>query len=137
MSLGTPEILVCLVVALLVLGPDKLPAAARQVGRAIAEFRKFSAGMQAQVNNMINIDDEKDKKEPVPYTPPPTRSTDGFRLIDEEAAVTQTSSVYNSSDPQDIDLPSTTASDLDVPVQPPATEWSQDSNDAERRDNQS
>jgi Tat protein translocase TatB subunit len=39
-SLGAPEILVILVVALLVLGPNRLPEAARQAGRALAEVRR-------------------------------------------------------------------------------------------------
>lgn len=52
-SLGAPEILVILVVALLVLGPDRLPEAARQVGRAINEMRRMSAGFQAEIRDAI------------------------------------------------------------------------------------
>lgn len=51
MSLGPAEILVILVVALLVLGPSKLPEAARQVGKAMAEFRRVTAGFQAEVRD--------------------------------------------------------------------------------------
>ena len=53
-SLGAPEILVILVVALLVLGPDRLPEAARQAGRFIAEARRLSAGFQAEFRDAIN-----------------------------------------------------------------------------------
>jgi Tat protein translocase TatB subunit len=53
-SIGAPEILVILVVALLVLGPNKLPEAARQAGRALAELRKMSAGFQAELRDVIN-----------------------------------------------------------------------------------
>lgn len=41
------------VIALIVLGPDRLPKAARQLGKAIGEFKKFSAGVQAQVDEVI------------------------------------------------------------------------------------
>ena len=64
MSLGAPEILVILVVALIVLGPSKLPEAARQVGKAMAEFRRVTAGFQAEVRDAF--------QEPVPGSPPPT-----------------------------------------------------------------
>jgi len=50
-SLGAPEILVILVVALIVLGPSRLPEAARQVGKAMAEFRRVTAGFQAEVRD--------------------------------------------------------------------------------------
>lgn len=64
MSLGAPEILVILVVALIVLGPSKLPEAARQVGKAMAEFRRVTAGFQAEVRDAF--------QEPVASTPAPT-----------------------------------------------------------------
>lgn len=38
-GLGFTEVLIILIVALLVLGPDKLPEAARAIGRASAYFR--------------------------------------------------------------------------------------------------
>lgn len=63
MSLGPAEILVILVVALLVLGPSKLPEAARQIGRAMAEFRRVTAGFQDEVRDAF--------QEPTPSTPAP------------------------------------------------------------------
>ncbi|MBR4544817.1 MAG: twin-arginine translocase TatA/TatE family subunit [Oscillibacter sp.] len=42
MRIGVSELIVVLVVALLVLGPDKLPRYARKLGAALAEFRKAS-----------------------------------------------------------------------------------------------
>jgi sec-independent protein translocase protein TatB len=53
LNLGTGEVLVILVVALVVLGPDKLPGAARQAGRALAELRRLSAGFQAELRDAI------------------------------------------------------------------------------------
>jgi Tat protein translocase TatB subunit len=53
-SIGAPEILVILVVALLVLGPNRLPEAARQVGRAMAELRRMSAGFQAELRGALD-----------------------------------------------------------------------------------
>ena len=41
-SLGTSELLVILVVALIFFGPRKLPQISRQIGKSLAEFRKAS-----------------------------------------------------------------------------------------------
>lgn len=69
-NLTTGEVLVILFVALLVLGPTKLPEAARQVGRAITEFRRMSSGFQSELRDAL-----KEPVEGVPQTaatlPPP------------------------------------------------------------------
>lgn len=65
-SIGAPEILVILVVALLVLGPNRLPEAARQVGRAMAEMRRISAGFQAEMRDAMQT---PVAGPPVPPTP--------------------------------------------------------------------
>ena len=41
-GIGLPELIVILVVALLVVGPQKLPELARSIGRGLAEFRRAS-----------------------------------------------------------------------------------------------
>ena len=57
-NLGGGEILVILLVGLLVLGPQRLPAVGRQVGRVITEIRKVSRGFQeefrAALDNPLN-----------------------------------------------------------------------------------
>ncbi len=50
--------MVVLLVALVVLGPEQLPKAARQLGQALREIRKFSNAMQNQVNTVINAGEE-------------------------------------------------------------------------------
>ncbi|MGI9604270.1 MAG: Sec-independent protein translocase protein TatB [Acidimicrobiales bacterium] len=48
-NLGGGEILIILVVALVVLGPSRLPTAARQVGQAIGELKRISSGFQNEM----------------------------------------------------------------------------------------
>ena len=42
MRIGMSELIVILIVALFVLGPDKLPYYAKKMGQALAHFRKYS-----------------------------------------------------------------------------------------------
>ena len=60
-GIGSTELLVILVVALLVLGPKNLPKIAHTLGRAMGEFRRVSTEFQRTLNTEIAIDDEKKK----------------------------------------------------------------------------
>lgn len=55
-SIGPMELVIVLVVALVVLGPSKLPDAARQAGRALAELRRWSTGLQDEVKRAVDVD---------------------------------------------------------------------------------
>lgn len=43
-----------LLIALVVLGPDKLPDAMRRAGRAYAEFKKVTTGFQTELKNALD-----------------------------------------------------------------------------------
>lgn len=66
-NIGPAEVMVVLLIALLVLGPTKLPDAARQVGRALGQLRSLSAGFQAEMRDAL--------KEPVDGKPSTAGST--------------------------------------------------------------
>ena len=48
-NVGGGEVLVILLVALLVLGPGKLPDAARQIGNMLTQVRRMSSGFQNEL----------------------------------------------------------------------------------------
>jgi sec-independent protein translocase protein TatB len=52
-NLSGGEIIVILVLALIVIGPEKLPDAVRKAGRAYAELRKLSAGFQSELHDNL------------------------------------------------------------------------------------
>lgn len=58
-NVGGPELLVILLVALIVLGPQRLPEAARTVGRVVTELRRVSTGFQDELRNAL---DEAEKE---------------------------------------------------------------------------
>ncbi|MEO7430102.1 MAG: Sec-independent protein translocase protein TatB [Acidimicrobiales bacterium] len=48
-NIGGGEFLVIALIALIVLGPQRLPEAARQAGKAMAELRRMSSGFQNEI----------------------------------------------------------------------------------------
>ena len=50
-GIGLPELLVILVVALLVLGPKRLPEVARTLGRGLAEFRRATSDITEELRS--------------------------------------------------------------------------------------
>lgn len=53
-NVGGMELIVIGIVALVVLGPDKLPGALRQAGTVIGELRRISQGFQADLKSALN-----------------------------------------------------------------------------------
>jgi sec-independent protein translocase protein TatB len=50
-GIGPSELLVIMVIALLVLGPRRLPELARSLGKALGEFRRATADITAELDN--------------------------------------------------------------------------------------
>ncbi|HUK66015.1 MAG TPA: twin-arginine translocase TatA/TatE family subunit [Anaeromyxobacteraceae bacterium] len=61
-GLGMGEILIILVLALILLGPQKLPDAAKQLGKGLREFRKATDDLKAQFENELYSSDSTGSK---------------------------------------------------------------------------
>ena len=61
-GIGTQELIIILVIALLIFGPKKLPELARSTGKAINEFRKASSGILDEEEEKKSSSAEKEKK---------------------------------------------------------------------------
>ena len=53
-GIGLPELIVIMVIALVVIGPSKLPDLAKALGKGLAEFRKASQ----EIKDSFNLDEE-------------------------------------------------------------------------------
>ncbi len=67
-GVGTTEILVILVVALLVLGPNQLPKVARTLGKTLRDLRRAADGIQDEIRREIS-DGGPDAAAPPPAAP--------------------------------------------------------------------
>ena len=72
-NLGAGEVLVVLLLALIVLGPQRLPDAAKQVGRFMGEMRKLSTGFQNELKTAFDDQTEAAARQrgAAVTTPPP------------------------------------------------------------------
>ena len=73
-SLGPAEILVILVIALLVFGPNKMPEIAKQVGKGFREFRRVQQHLKSELRDVVSEFDSPSTatvdQQAVPMLPP-------------------------------------------------------------------
>ncbi len=62
-GIGMPELVVILVIALLVIGPKKLPDLAKSLAKGLNEFRRATDDVKRDVQDSLRQDDEE---EPLP-----------------------------------------------------------------------
>jgi Tat protein translocase TatB subunit len=55
-NVGSGEMIVILLLAMLVLGPDKLPSTAKKVGRFLHEFRRMTSGFEQEVRKAMDLE---------------------------------------------------------------------------------
>lgn len=93
--IGVPEMIFIFVLALLIFGPRKLPELGRNLGKALAEFRRTSNELRATVEDeMRNL--EREAREPERKALEPTPSPSSPRDGSEQAEPTQLDSGESS-----------------------------------------
>lgn len=63
-NIGGGELIVIMLIALIVLGPQRLPDAARQVGKTMGELRRLSQGFQNEMKGALNTADDPNRVAP-------------------------------------------------------------------------
>ncbi len=81
-SIGMPEMIIILVIALIIFGPRKLPELGRSLGKSLAEFKRASNELKNTLEEEIRLDEQRSTIEaqkaaaPAASTPTPTVSHD-------------------------------------------------------------
>lgn len=56
-DIGFMELVVLAIVAMLVVGPERLPEAARAAGKAVGKFKRFFSTIQKQIDQELRADE--------------------------------------------------------------------------------
>jgi|SRR5687768_10419949 sec-independent protein translocase protein TatA len=62
-SIGMPELIIILVIALIIFGPRKLPELGKSLGRSLNEFKRASTELQNTLEQEIKLEEQKDRQE--------------------------------------------------------------------------
>ena len=104
-GMGMPEIILILAIALIVLGPKKLPEIAKALGRGIAEFKKATHDFKESLDVEDDLKEARDTMREIKGDIQQTIQksvTKGAAFVDND----------NESDEDDDDMP---AKDLELP----------------------
>ncbi len=82
-NVGGGEVLVIALIALIVLGPQRLPGAARQVGKVVGDLRRMSAGFQSELRTAF---DESERTAAPAAMPAPIEVGAAVGAVSEQAA---------------------------------------------------
>ena len=106
-GIGMPEMIIILVIALIVIGPHKLPELAKSLGKGLAEFKKASEGFQRSIQEEAAKADEPVKTASAPVEPikpyaaqePPPADKNESAPVKEAAAPTEPIKPYVAAEP--------------------------------------
>jgi TatA/E family protein of Tat protein translocase len=117
-SLGMPEILMILVVALIIFGPRKLPELGKTLGQSLAHFRKASEDFKRQWEDEVDLEKRRLDAPPPAETIRETEQASTEQTSIEQAPNEQTSTEQASTETDDFSL---TGHPADAYLEGPAT----------------
>jgi sec-independent protein translocase protein TatA len=64
-NIGMPGLILILIVALVIFGPNKLPEIGRAFGKSIREFKKATEGIAEDIKEEIKVDIKEAKQDTI------------------------------------------------------------------------
>ena len=61
-SIGVPELIIILTIALIIFGPRKLPELGRSLGRSLNEFKRASNELRSTLEDEIRVEEQRDQR---------------------------------------------------------------------------
>jgi sec-independent protein translocase protein TatA len=68
-SIGMPELIIILTIALIIFGPRKLPELGRSLGRSLSEFKRASNELKHTLDEEIRLDEQRSAERQRPPEP--------------------------------------------------------------------
>ncbi len=91
-SIGMPELIIILVIALIIFGPRKLPELGRSLGKSIGEFKRASNELRNTLDEEIRIEEQRTAERAAEPTPP-AQPADPVNPVGDSTVPRQTGSV--------------------------------------------
>ncbi len=113
--LGTNEVLVILVVALILLGPRKLPQMSRKLGKSLGEFRKASEEFKHTWEREVDLETTVQDIQPQQSMLPSTNSIPDD-TIDRNTVAGTISQTVSENEPNLDSLPAPTVTPIDPSI---------------------
>lgn len=123
-SLGVPEIIFIVVIALLIFGPRRLPELGRTVGKGLAEFRRASNEVKRTINAELALEEHEMKRGPIEAIIRPAPEPDPDPIEDERPtpAGTESRGALRPTPPPSTATSATTADPAETSGAPAASE---------------
>ena len=84
-SIGMPELIIILTIALIIFGPRKLPELGRSLGRSLSEFKRASNELKHTLDEEIRIEEQRSAERQTPPEPVSARPEDDQAVPRNEA----------------------------------------------------
>jgi sec-independent protein translocase protein TatA len=121
-SLGMPEIVIILVIALIVFGPRKLPELGKTLGKSLAQFRRASEDFKRQWDDEVTIERQRiEAPAPAPvehasYSAAESAGSEEIQTSASEAPIEHTSYSAAESAGSEVIQTSTSEEPLHIPT---------------------
>lgn len=86
-NIGPWELVFILLVALIVVGPGKLPEVARTLGKAANEFRKATTGVRKEFQDALRLDDDTPSQKTKVSSSSQTSVQDSIDISDDKTEI--------------------------------------------------
>ncbi|CCK78731.1 twin-arginine translocase TatA/TatE family subunit [Desulfobacula toluolica] len=118
-GLGMPEILLILAIALIVIGPQKLPDLAKTLGRAMGEFKRSAQDFKRSIDVETTVKDMTDIN---------TSKTDLKEILKDTYPKEQTSAVKEDKGSQNVETKNSDTATDEIPKDKETTDKEPDKN---------
>jgi|SRR5438309_8434181 len=115
--LSIPHLVVIFLIALIVLGPEKLPQVARVLGKAMADFRRITTDFRVQIEDEMREMERHTRLQQTTAEPSPYRPTDA-ELLGATPTPAEASPPTTTPAPETVATAATVSAAATVPEKP-------------------